>query len=293
MSNKFEKFVEEQTIMDEQMEKVPIKIESYYYSTETLQEELENIDTMSASRLYNVMKSSYKLFLNEVFNNKNQYYIYLLTNEKFLNVFIEVMAYVTDLDKDIIMNINKIAYDYTILSDRNENIKNLLFSLSRIINRSVIPKLVGLGLSENYASYLALARYSSKDEILNIRRLNYIIMSGDTEVITCQMIVRIYEKLFDDFVDLFKGVMFDTMMYSNVPLNAPEIYNRISYSITGMLNNLPSNLINKVLKEYIISYYNNFPRYSYRFSLKIIPVNFDRVLKVLNDIKQETDICIP
>ena len=147
MSNKFEKFVEEQTIMDEQMEKVPIKIESYYYSTETLQEELENIDTMSASRLYNVMKSSYKLFLNEVFNNKNQYYIYLLTNEKFLNVFIEVMAYVTDLDKDIIMNINKIAYDYTILSDRNENIKNLLFSLSRIINRSVIPKLVGLGLS--------------------------------------------------------------------------------------------------------------------------------------------------
>ena len=111
MSNKFEKFVEEQTIMDEQMEKVPIKIESYYYSTETLQEELENIDTMSASRLYNVMKSSYKLFLNEVFNNKNQYYIYLLTNEKFLNVFIEVMAYVTDLDKDIIMNINKIAYE--------------------------------------------------------------------------------------------------------------------------------------------------------------------------------------
>lgn len=255
---------------------------------------LSNIDNLTDRDLYELINNSYNILLNDTVVNDNKYYLSLFTNSRFLSIFIQVTS-------SVIMNhtnrvfCNRIAYDYLTSTDPDPYIVQLFYTLSKMVNRDVIPQLIGIGLSEDLASYMALTRYSTQKEMVNVKRLNFIIIQSPKELMTEQRIVWIYEKLFDRFTPLFEGTMFD--IYSDIDHyteDMEEIYSIISLAILDIMNEMASADIRKVLISYSGDYnfrYRKGERTS-RFSMQSLAEDFYRINQVVEALVQE-NIIVP
>lgn len=260
-------------------------------------ERISNIDSLSERELFDILRTSYSMILEDIFVKEDSTYLPLFTNTKFLTVFIQVINSVQINYMEQIY-CNKLAYDYL---TNNENIdeytKSLFFTLSRNVNKNVIPSLLGLGLSDDFASYLALCRFSSTKEFVNIRRVNYLLISSNPNQLNEQMIIYIYEKLFDRFTDLFKATMFD--VYSdeelcNIGPGSAEIYSNISLAIVDILNVMTSEDIRKVLISYSGDYNIDKNTRNIRFSMKALAVDdYKRIIDVIDYLEKVENIFIP
>lgn len=263
------------------------------FNIQVLYDKLSNIDKVSDKELYSVLKIGYKELLKDIFTKDTPLYLSLLTNARFITIFTQVMAS-ESLDYDSQVYCNKIAYDYLTSSGQKDRyIKQLYYTLSKVVNRAKIPGLLGLGINEDLASYMTLARYSSLKEIINVERLNFIIVSSPKELMTEQMIVWIYEKLFDRFTPLFEGVMFDVLTDEDEESytdNMLEIYSTISLAILDIMNNLPLADIRKVLISYVGDYeilYRKPGEKSVRFSMKSLSQDYSRINQVVEALELE------
>ncbi len=253
-----------------------------------LREKLDHIDVLSDRELFSLVKDSFDAVLRLIFTNKDQDYLKLITNTKFLIALNQV---VLNLDLTYIQKIhcNKLAYDYFTSENNDPYTKQLFFALSKSVNRSIIGALCSIGLSEDLASYLALARFSSEKEMVNVKRLNFIIISSSADVMNEQMIIKIYEKLFDSVTSLFEGIMFDGLDMDDefVSESMNLIYSTISLAILDILNNMTSQDIRKVLISYQGDYEALYHMTKPRFQVSAISGDYIRILDVIEALKGE------
>lgn len=287
----FEKFISDISNAPEE-KKVKIDIsKNPAINKEFFTQQLDSLDTIPENQLCDLVKETYPYILEEIMARNDIGYINAFTNARFLSVLIQTLSSAEQLTLEQRICCNKLAYDYFTLKDKDQYIKQLLYTLSKMVNRDIIPGLLSLGIPENLAAHLALARYSSTDEVVNVKRVNFIITTSPKELMTLQNIIWIYEKLFDNFTRIFEGTMFDVYDEDEewVTDDIMEVYSTISLAILEILNNMPSINIRKVL----ISYAGDFATLhsgksnSYRFSLSSISQDYNRITDIVEMLKAE------
>ena len=217
-----------------------------------IKDKLFKLDDLSDQDVYNLIYKTYKFILDEMFISKNIDLIkFLYTNPRFIMNLGNVLSRPEiQLDSMQVIYCNKLAYDFfTARGDKDDYIRALLINLVKTVNRSVIPGLIGLGLNEELAALLSNARYSTFKENIQVKRLNFIMMIQPKELMTVQMVVDIYGKLFDRITPLFSGIMYDTIT-QGMSSDMEEVYATINVAILEIVNNLPDNIMYQLLRNF-------------------------------------------
>ena len=245
-----------------------------YFSREAFEDTLKNIRNLSEHDMFNFIKSNID-FIDKGILDKDPAIVSMLVDIHFLKPYDMVVRSmpITGMRK---LCVNKVWYDYFTSDLNNIHVRNILFELSRFVNANEINQLKAIGLDEDTACNLASSRYSSINENINIKRVNFVICSKDPDIMTEQTIVWIYEKLFDRVGQLFTT----TMLEYYVPAENDEVFmenlSTIYLSILTIVNNLPTDSIFKVLKGYIMNWeYVGKPRV--RMSLRSLSADFGRI----------------
>lgn len=253
---------------------------------------VKELDTMSDNELYELVKATYAMVLESTVARKDTTLaITLFNNARYISALNRVLnSNTVKLTYSQRVYCNKLAYDYLRMrGDKDQVIIQLLQTLSNTVNQDIIPSLLGIGLPRDLASYIALARYSSMDEYVTVKRVNSsIINTSNTQLMTEQRIIQIYEIIYGYcMTKLFKGIMLD--VYPKEVLNdlsdeSNEIYSTISLAVLTMVNTMPSNDIKFILKSYQGDYVN-FPSYV-RFSMKLSD-DYYRINEVIAELESE------
>ena len=218
----------------------------------------------------------------------------MFTNVRFVNIFNQVLSS-TNITSNQRIYINKLAYDYWVNPDqkKDELVKDSLLNLSRTANRDIIPRLLGLGLPEKLCALLAMARFSSLKEIINVKRLNVLICNQSVEVFTEGMIVSVYCVLFDRITPLFDGIMFDAWEPIE-GMEIPELYSTINLAILDIMEQLPQDMIRSVLIDYADQKHLLYPDNRVRFNIKAISVeDYPRLCGVIDYLEKEENVFLP
>lgn len=260
---------------------------------DSLQAKFSLIDTMSDREIYELVKEYYETILTTIFESNDKLirrsFIDLFTNAKFILALTQAMYTVTpnDITKK---RLNKMCYDYLVISehDSNDYIGGLLMSLAKTINRDKIPLLCAIPLPEDLSSMIALSRYSSEKEVVNVKRLNRVLMNQPVDSISEQQIVNIYLTLFDHVLPLFTGIMLDVESPSNMNQNAMEVYGVITLSILDIMNELPTADIKKGLTLFDEDRRIQYSDKPIRINLEsITESDYPRILTAIDQLKSE------
>jgi hypothetical protein len=215
----------------------------------------------------------------------------VLLSEKFINNFIQVVS-TLPITYTIRVASNKICYDYSLIpveKGRTKEMMQKLLKLAKIVNYSVIQRLVGLGLPEGIAANLALCRYSSRKESTNIRRLNFVMCTKDPEIMDEQMIIYVYETFFDRVGELFK----ETMLEYYTPEQELDfgndfcmVYSTVSLAILTIVNNMKMSDIDRLIRGYV-SDWEYLGRPPVRFSLISLSADYSRIQTIVESMTRE------
>lgn len=215
----------------------------------------------------------------------------ILSHPKFVNAYYKVMRNIP-MDFERRLFANKITYEYSIIDNPNTDILEKFKEISEYVNKNIVDKLCGIGLSRRIANDLAMCRFSSRHENVNVQRLNFCMCKYNAEIFTEQMIVWVYEQLFDRISDLFIYSMLE--VYSDRELDElgnefRDVYGNISLANLIILNNMPSRSIRQVILMYIDAYtewYKKRPTLP-RFTLRALSYDYERIVKVVDNLLME------
>jgi hypothetical protein len=261
---------------------------------ETLYTNMQNtFKLMNDKDAFNLVKNNYKIMLSDIFDKKERKetsnFIKYFTDSKFLSIMTQVM-YTETPDEKSKRRLNKMCFDYIVLQSKNKDqyIVDLISALSRTINRDIIPILCTIPLSESMAATIALSRYSSEKENINIKRLNKVLMNQPLGTLDEEKIVNIYLKLFDHVLPLFTGVMLDVQSPQNMSSDAEEIYGMITLAMLDIMNELPIGDIKKGLKLFNEDRKILYPDSPLRMNLKCCSeTDFPRFVRALDELELE------
>lgn len=281
-------------------EYVNIDLNTPEFSISTLRQRLANINSVSEKELYEVMKNNYRVILSDIFIDKKPDNLNLLVNPKFLSVLIQVLNTV-EISYEDRLCCNKIVYDYLTVGVDNlvginkkdkEYIDQLMNTLSLTVNRDILPILKGYQIPEDIANKLVMSRYSSNKEDINVKRLNFVIMSSPIEIMTEQKIVYIYETLFTNMTILFENVMFDNCDVFTSK-EQEEIYSTITLALFDILNEQPINNIMIVINNYVNDFTLSYVPVKPRCSLHGLSNDYARINSVVQYLTQMNNVYIP
>lgn len=249
-------------------------------------------NTMDAPQLSVFIRNNIDEIVKDI-QKKEIPYIDFFRDVKFIDAFIRAINSIP-MSYELRQACNNLAYDYFTCDNPNPSIKQKYLDISRIANKSDINKLMCIGIPENTASNLALCRFSSNKEEVNAKRLNFALYFQNPDFATEQMIVWIYEKLFDKIKYLFIATMLET--YSKTEMenfgpNFNEIYGRVSNAILIIVNNMESEGIKRVLCAYHEA--QKLAKCPVRFSLRCLSNDYARILRVVEILQNEYNIYIP
>ena len=248
--------------------------------------QLFNYPYMNEESLINIIKSNIGTISNDILENETKY-SNMLRDIRFIVPFIKAIRSVP-LEYSTRLMCNKIAYDYFTSENPDTMIKQQYLDMSNIINNNYIEKLKSIGLDQNTACNLALCRFSSKNEITNVKRLNFSIYFRDPCIMDEQKIVWIYEKLFDSITDLFLGTMFEVYDESeedDFGDSFIEIYGSVSNAVLIILNNMSEDKIELVLAKYSKMWIEK-GKPKTRFNLRSISNDYSKVLNIVEDMNK-------
>lgn len=253
----------------------------------TFDDFINTLDQHTDDEVYMFLRANMEYIANRILAGEWEN-LNVLISDKFLDNYRKVLE-TTQIVQAVRIVTNYICYDFLTLRTNMEKTKRKLLSMSKLVNHREIQSLRGLGLTESVACNLALGRFSSIKEEVNIRRLNFIICHKDVMVMTEQMIVWIYEKLFDRVGLLFCETMFE--YYSpeqSVDLGGDfmEIYSTISLAILDIVNNMTTPEINLILRQYLDKWVY-LGRPPTRFSLISLSNDYARINAVVEELTRK------
>lgn len=260
-----------------------------YVNPDVLKVELSKIDSLTDKELYDLVQAHYNDILDQIFTSKDGDLIDLFTNNRFIMAATQVV-YTLELSEVQRRRSNKMAYDYFIIPEekRDSYTQSLLMGFSKTLNRKQIPLLCGLTLPENIASLLALSRYSSESEIINVKRLNNIMCHQPQDIIDEQMCVNIYLTLFNHMTPLFEGIMLDIQSPDAMNPNMAEVYGNITLAMLDLVNELPLVDIETLLLTFQEHKRMMYPDNSLRINLEsCVPSDYPRLFQVIDKMKHE------
>ena len=265
-------------------------------TNDMLAEKIKSLDNLSDQDIYILVRDYYDTILTDIFeskdNNKKSDFIDLFMQPKFIIALTQVMYNIPpeNITSQTKRRLNKMSFDYLMIdeNDRDKYISGLLMALSKTVNRDKIPRLCTIPLPEDMASLLALARYSSEKEVLNVKRLNKVLMSQPLTSLSEQKIVDIYLALFEHVLPLFTGVLLDVVSPQNMNSNSSEIYGLITLAMLDIMNELPIADIKTGLVRFEETRHIWYPDSPLRLNLESCSEeDYPRVLCAIDQLKTE------
>lgn len=260
--------------------------------------ELDRVDSKSDDELCNLIKSAYHILLDVEFINKSRNKIYIakaFSNLRFVSAFCTVISKqnLTELQR---ICCNKLIYDYMTSKNNNEMILNQLFALGWDINRTTISTMYGKGLDQRIITHLVVARYSTTDDTLAVKRVNVIIMNSGP-VMSEPVIKNIYECLFcKSLRGLFNGIMFDDSLEyideedTEFAEQQQDIYDTITLALLDILNDVPMSMLCQLLRSYAQLKQYCHPHDKARFDIHCLSGEYYRILEAIQIVESEGTI---
>lgn len=244
------------------------------------------INNYSDDELYALVSNNLRGLLLNIFERKDQRYIKMIISDRFLRILIQVVNNI-EIDYMNKIYLNKLCYDYLTLDDESKNniISDLIYHLAKITNKKHIPILIGVGIPEKVACYIVLSRFSTNNEFVNIDRMNFVIMTANIHF-TEQMIVDVYQNLFDRVSQLFEATMLDVIDTNEewYTEDIDERYSLITLAVLDILNSLPSDAIRRVLDDYVSVYYTSYNGKPTRCNLRSLSGDYERIRIIVEDM---------
>ena len=296
-------FHEEKQSMKKEM--VSIRLDqNIMFNKNIFYQNIHNIDNMDDSELHKFISYYFTNILINVFNgNEVNEHVKAFTNKRFLETFIHIVMEKRYLNPEEIIRINSICYDYLSLNEnfKDPEIVNRMLRLSTEINRFEIPRLLGLGLSNNLSTMLSLARHSHFDIQVCVKRIDFIIITQPKVLMTQKMIEEIIKILYDtnnEFHRVFMYIMFDTIpdvtneydQQSWVTEEISEVNSVLNLAILEILENLTSKMMRTTLIEFAEA--SNILGKKPRFSLRRLSDDYYRINDMIDKLSYE-DINVP
>lgn len=276
------------------------------YSMEAFKRKLFNNAEMDQNELVKFIAIHYKSILQTIFDLQDLSYLQFFVNRKFILTLTSVISQV-NIDSQIRRYCNKIVYDYITCESVDKSVYDLMIGLAKVVNRDTILILKGLKLKDISATYLAISAMSHETQTINIRRTNFVIathlsdmwesLDDEEDMLKAeQLIIDIYQKLFENVSLLFEAIMFD--IYD---VNAPWMTEKIEimYSLTStaaldIVNSFPIYDIMSILKLYTFDY--NLLRQNGarpRFSLNNLSNDYARINEAIYKLACEENLYVP
>lgn len=274
---------------------------------------LHNVE-MSDEELAVLLKESYADILKCIFELDDLQYLQFVTTPRFISSLTRIVSSnLKTLEPFTRIHINKLVYDYITsgtIQDTNEQVQymnTLMTNLAKIINEDHIRKLIGVGMDMTTAEYMALARFSSMNESVNIKRVNFIIcttldksfdMNDEQDRARAeQTVINIYTKLFTKLTVLFESTMFDVwdLEESWVTESISEMYSITTNAMLAILDNMRAADIRTILMTYANDYMSLYaPKgYGTRISMRTLSGDYDRIRFIVEGLQHEENIYVP
>lgn len=277
------------------------------FNRNALIQNINDIPNMTDAQLRNFIDNHFTSILNNVFSgNMINEHVNSFKDPRFLDAFADVLQLQKFYERDVVIKINNICYDYLSLNDpitKNPDVVNKMIRISNIINRINLPRLLGLGLNNTLASILLIARNSSFSIDICIRRVNFIIITQPKVLMSEEMIREIFYVLYQDneeWVRIFQYFMLDVIPEYNendlsswVTEEIEEVNSTINLAILDILNNLQSRIIRGALINYAESYNMINNTKPIRFSMQRLSDDYNRVVDIVNYLYNQENIYVP
>lgn len=215
----------------------------------------------------------------------------ILSHPKFVNAYYKAMKMIP-IDYDRRLFCNKLTYEYSIIDNYDKEILKKFREISSYVNADIVRKLTNKGVPIRAANDLVTCRYSSRRENVNIQRLNFNMCKYSSETFNEQMIIWVYEILFDRIGELFITSMLE--VYSeeemdDLALDFRDIYGNVSLAILTILNNMPSTSIREIILKYIDRYvaWYRVKHELPRFTLRSLSYDYERISRVVDKLLAE------
>lgn len=306
----FDRYWEEKQEYNAEHPVEPVKVrvsESPNFSLAILKQNVDHVDDMTDSELRKFIQRCFKSIMINIFQgNDAAKYIHHFQNARFLDAFTDVVMAMQFVDQEDIIRCNTLCYHYiTLPKDQiDPSIMNRMFRLSNLINKFNLPRLLGLGLSNNLASILLIARYSDIDLNVCVRRVNFILITQPKELMSERMIEEIFKILYnvmDDLYRIFPSIMLDVLPeYDDndtttywITDDIQEVNSTLNLAILNILDNLPSQSIRSVLMNYTEAKFMIYKDRPVRFSLRNLSEDYYRINNVINEMALSEQIYVP
>lgn len=314
----FEKYWDEKKAYDSANKVEMVKIvpsNSPSFNRSILLGSIYDMNNMNDSELRMFVQNSFRSILNNIFfgSKESVDYINCFTNVRFLDAFIDVIQrYIQQgnyFDRDDIAKINNICYDYITFNNGNKNpaVVNRMYMLANIINAPYIPRLLGLGLNNNVANLLLIARWSNLDPRVCVRRVNFIIIGQPKDFMTQERIKQIMVILYEldrdqrNFIKIFPHIMMDVLGdYDDADPSThwitdeiQEVDSTLSLAALDILNEFTDANIRHTLVNYTESYKLVHSNKPIRFSMRKLSDDYEKINNVVYSLAEYEGIIVP
>jgi len=279
-------------------ETVKIEVDNCVDRPETLIKNLKAMDTMNDKDAYDLIRNNYKTILSDIRYN------FIKQNHKFITLLTQV-TYDVSFSYEELISCNAFIYNYIVYkTEQDSYLRKLLLILGEAINKACVNKLLGQGIEQELAIFLAVANYSTARQEINIKRFNFTLATY-SPILSIQKIIDIYTSLFNkSFSKLLVATIFDTTIQEasengELWLNkeAVETDENMVWAVIYILESLPPQDITKYLyvcsETFKVAYDCN--KENIRKSFHSLPSRLFRKIPIIVEQLEglESDIIIP
>lgn len=287
-----------------------LPMNSPMFNKNALFQSIYDIPKMDDLQLRSFVNVHYETIVNAVYDNTNKYSaldnLACFTNTRFLDALIDVLQN-KHINRMLAIKFNNICYDYISYSGHTQAVSSRMMRISNIINSAEIPRLIGIGIRYDVASYLMMARYSSFDLAKCVRNVNYVLISRPKEEMKYDTVLKAFQIIYNDMADrdiwtrIFGYFMMDvvpmrveqdksTHWITNEVIENNSILNLV---VLEILNTIPKSKIRSALINYSSLYYMANNGKPVRFSLRSLSNDYANINIVIELLRNDENILVP